>query len=108
MDPTQFHEELLGDHEMAEAAVLLIVIAIIVGTATQHLLSRVAPWLPFTPCLLVIGIVLALLEQTFFESVAVFRFVHPSVQMTRSIDGHTLLLLFLPPLLFGDCMGLEW
>lgn len=92
-----------GHHFGDETGLVFLILAITLGAAVAHVLSRVAPWLPYTPTLLMVGVLTASLDQ-----VLEIDHVHQSLRKWEAIDGHLLLFIFLPPLLFADCMGLQW
>jgi NhaP-type Na+/H+ or K+/H+ antiporter len=79
-------------------------VAIALGALTQHLLSRSAPWLPYTAVLLVEGILIAFIHEGCNHSLGTLS---KSIVMWQSIDAHLLLYAFLPALLFGDSMSLN-
>mgnify|MGYP006161394813 CR=1 FL=1 len=87
-----------------ESALVFLIWCLFVGAIVSHFCSRRAPWLPYTPTLLVVGVLTALVEYLSGSSSTL-----PEVlDMWEEMDGHTLLYMFLPPLLFADCMNLQW
>ena len=69
--------------------------------------SGIAHWfqvIPFTPALLVIGTIMGLIDFFFLSGGR----THDAILRAQSTDGHTLMALFLPPLILADGMALEW
>ena len=87
-----------------ELALVFLFLSIFIGAIVSHILSRVAPWLPYTPTLLIVGVLVALVDQFAFT----VPHIHESLELWENMDGHFLLYVFLPPLLFADCMNLQW
>ncbi len=92
-----------GHHYGDETGLVFLIIAVGMGAAVAHGLSRVAPWMPYTPTLLMVGVLTASLDQ-----VLEVDHVRQSLERWEAFDGHLLLFVFLPPLLFADCMHLQW
>lgn len=90
----------------AQVALVYLMIAMVIGAFVAHLLSRIAPWLPYTPTLLIIGILESIANQHAGNAVSKNHIV-PSLHAWENIDGHLLLFVFLPPLLFADSMHLQ-
>ena len=93
-----------GHHVGLETAVVFPTLCIIVGVISQWLLGKVAPWMPYTPFLLIIGILMKVIDHT----APTYEHVAKSIQTWEHMDGHLLLYTFLPPLVFGDAMFLSW
>jgi len=91
-------------HDSGPTVLLFLVISVTVGCLVSHALSRLAPSLPFTPCLLVVGMLMAWADRFTEEGSP----LHTSVTTWESLDGHTMLFIFLPPLLLSDSMNLQW
>ena len=101
---------LVHGHDNSYKALMFPFVAIVLGTATEHLLNRRAPWVPYTVAVMVEGMLLDWLAS--FGRVAEVWPKHDtsfqvSIDMWANIDGHLLLYAFLPALLFGDSMGLS-
>jgi sodium/hydrogen exchanger 10/11 len=77
------------------------------GALVTHLLSRCCPKVPYTPTLLLLGVVVAVVKR-FALSPEETPSSFASLDEWENIDGHLLLLVFLPPLLFVDTIHLEW
>ena len=52
-----------ASHVGDEVALVYLAVAITTGALVAHVLSRIAPWLPYTPTLLIIGVLTSLLKQ---------------------------------------------
>ena len=90
----------------SEVILVYMVMAITIGAIVSHILSRIAPWLPYTPTLLVIGVLTSIFGQ--FSEDCCGAHIYRSFELWEAIDGHLLLFIFLPPLLFADSMNLQW
>ena len=102
---SKLDREMAGGAMGGEVALVYLMIAVSIGAAVAHLLSRVAPWLPYTPTLLIIGMITSLMNRA---QDGWSPHVDASMRLWEQIDGHMLLFIFLPPLLFADSMGLQW
>merc|ERR1719272_612465 len=93
-----------GHHVGFETAVVFPTMCILLGVISQWLLGKVAPWMPYTPFLLILGILIKVIDHygSTYEHVA------KSIGTWEHMDGHLLLYTFLPPLVFGDAMFLSW
>ena len=56
--------------------------------------------IPYTPIMLLIGMAIGLLEAHLWEIGRAWRFV-------AEIDAHTLLLVFIPPLIFESAFNID-
>jgi hypothetical protein len=93
-----------GDGPGGEVLMVFLLGAITIGAFVSHLLSRIAPWLQYTPTLLVLGMLTSFIGQFTTD----YPHLRLSFEAWEAIDGHMLLFVFLPPLLFADSMNLEW
>jgi NhaP-type Na+/H+ or K+/H+ antiporter len=98
------HSEESG-HETNLAPLLFIILALFVGTATRHLLSR-GP-LPYTISLLIIGLILGVLTRSGVLADFGMRSIADSVGWAGSINPHLILYLFLPTLIFEAAYALH-
>ena len=96
-------------------AVLFPFVAIIIGTAMSWILSRYAPNVPYTVSVLAMGIIFSATLNHFNPpcwtgppSNCNMNSLQRSTNMWAKIDGHVLLYTFLPSLLFGDSMALNF
>ena len=114
-------------HSNAYISLLFPFTAIALGTATEHLLSRHAPSMPYTVTVMIEGMLLdglASYNRNAPVGLPGYNALSPlsriagvlpgqnstmqvSLDMWASIDGHLLLYAFLPALLFGDAMSLS-
>ena len=90
-------------------AILFFFVALLMGCSTLQILSRKAPWMPYTCVILVEGMLLAALDYytTLHFGSCGMGILSKSIAMWKDIDPHLLLYAFLPALLFGDAMGLN-
>ena len=93
-------------YEHTGGAVLLAapMASLLIGALVAHISSRFVPSLPYTPTLALIGVIVACVAANQGEC----AHMRGSVQSWIWIDGHALLFLFLPPLLFSDTMHIDW
>jgi NhaP-type Na+/H+ or K+/H+ antiporter len=95
------------DEHPVYAAMLFPIIAVSIGVAIELLISRVAvvSWLPYTPTLMVLGMCMGFLSA--YEPINV-KHIHESIRLWERFDGHLLVFVFIPPLVFGEAMALDW
>ena len=91
-----------GEHYGGQVALVYLMIVIAIGCFVAHLLSRLAPWMPYTPTLLVVGVLTSVANQLQGQASTI---VHDSIVSWETIDGHLLLFVFLPPLLFESAVS---
>jgi len=87
------------------APIFLVFFSLLLGATVQSLLDRFGSNLPYTVVLLVIGFFFAMLARDMNSWPQAMK---ESFDQWNLIDGHLFLFLFLPALLFGDAMGLNW
>lgn len=87
----------------SEFIILFMFVGILLGTFTTHLLSRIALPIPYTVLMYLEGLFLAL----FMQKVHIGRFGQ-AVEVWGDINPDLLLYSFLPILLFGEAMSLNW
>jgi NhaP-type Na+/H+ or K+/H+ antiporter len=83
--------------------VLCLFVVLIVGAAATYLISRFAPQLPYTVVIFAIGIIAAVIIDKHSDDI-----LEHSILLWNSIDPELVLYLFLPALLFGEAMGLNY
>jgi NhaP-type Na+/H+ or K+/H+ antiporter len=106
--PEQAAEDSMGEEESEELAFAVFVFpicAILLGLAISGILNKYAPFVPYTPVLLVLGFVCACLQAP-----KLFSNTHlqPSLEAWQHLSGHLILYVFIPPLIFGDAMQLDF
>ena len=91
--------------ELAFAVFVFPICAVVLGLAISWLLNRYAPAVPYTPVLLVVGFTVACLHAP-----KLFAHTHlaPSLEAWQHLSGHLILYVFIPPLIFGDAMQLDF
>ena len=91
--------------ELAFAVFVFPICAVVLGLAISWLLNRYAPAVPYTPVLLVVGFTVACLQAP-----KLFAHTHlaPSLEAWQHLSGHLILYVFIPPLIFGDAMQLDF
>ena len=89
----------------AFAVFVFPICAVVLGLAFSWLLNRYAPAVPYTPVLLVVGFTVACLHAP-----KLFSHTHlaPSLEAWQHLSGHLILYVFIPPLIFGDAMQLDF
>ena len=85
---------------------LFIIIALILGTITRHLLKRMP--VPYTVLLVVIGVILGAVSRFHIESESFFSVVFESISWAGSINPHVVFFVFLPTLVFEAAFGMDW
>ncbi|MBN2533087.1 MAG: cation:proton antiporter, partial [Spirochaetales bacterium] len=85
---------------------LFIIIALILGTLTRHLLKKMP--VPYTVLLVVIGIILGVSSRFHVRSESVFSVVMESISWAGTIDPHVIFFIFLPTLIFEAAFGMDW
>ena len=90
-----------------ESAILFAVLALVTGVVSEKLLATLhtygGPSIPYTAFILVVGLLTRIIAEG-----KTYRHFACSFHTWEKIDGHLLLYLFLPPLVFGDAMNLDW
>ncbi len=84
---------------------LFIIIALILGTLTRHLLKKTP--IPYTVLLVVIGVLLGVITRFHFFSES-FEVVLHSISWAGSINPHVVFFVFLPTLIFEATFGMDW
>ena len=93
------------DEHPVYAAMLFPIIAVSIGVGVELFISRVTSWLPYTPTLMVLGMCMGFLSA--YEPINV-QHIHESIRLWERFDGHLLVFVFIPPLVFGEAMALDW
>ena len=91
--------------ELAFAVFVFPIMAIFLGLGISWVLNRYLPAVPYTPVLLVFGFGVACLQTP-----KLFAHTHlqPSLEAWQHLSGHLILYVFIPPLIFGDAMQLDF
>ena len=97
-------------HDTSYTVILFIILSFLGGCIITHFSARYCPSLPYSPALLVYGILLWVLDN---RAVLAGRAeidvgFHETLTRWEGISGHLILQIFLPPLLFADCIGMDW
>lgn len=82
------------DDHLTFVAILFPVVALLIGIASQWLLNKLFPFIPYTPFLLVVGFAVKMYDAL----PSTPKHVAKSIAAWEGMDGHLLLFLFLPPL----------
>lgn len=84
---------------------LFIIIALILGTLTRHLLKKMP--VPYTVLLVLIGVLLGVTTRfhLFSESLEV---LNHSIAWAGTINPHVVFFVFLPTLIFEAAFGMDW
>ena len=88
---------------MAEEVIafIFLFLSLSLGTIITFILSRCAPYLPYTVIMFAIGIIISLGSVKNSD-------IGESDSLWNSIDPHLILYIFLPALLFGEAMTLNF
>ena len=82
---------------------LFIVIALVLGTLTRHLLKRMP--IPYTVLLVVVGVLLGIATRFDFFAKSMEEVVR-SIAWAGAINPHVVLFVFLPTLIFEAAFGM--
>eukprot|EP00746_Dinoflagellata_sp_MGD_P004011 gnl/MRDRNA2_/MRDRNA2_107772_c0_seq1.p1 gnl/MRDRNA2_/MRDRNA2_107772_c0~~gnl/MRDRNA2_/MRDRNA2_107772_c0_seq1.p1 ORF type:complete len:906 (+),score=138.75 gnl/MRDRNA2_/MRDRNA2_107772_c0_seq1:200-2917(+) len=95
------------EHVHPHVALLFPFVSIMFGCMVMHAASRIpaVAVLPYTVTLFMLGIFMGILHV---ETHGGLLTLSHSIDMWIAIDPHLLLYAFLPALLFGDSMGINW
>lgn len=99
------HAEHEGHGHNNMAPLLFIIVALIIGAATRHLLRK-SP-LPYTVTLLIIGIGLGAITRMEFLEGGVMDSLSKSFEWAGHVDPHVILYVFLPTLIFEAAFAME-
>jgi len=97
------HEE--KEMHEAQVCVFFLFTALMMGTLTKTFLEKYLPSVPYTCVLLFEGAVLGYIHHATNHGLSTLS---ESIDWWVEINPHVLLFTFLPPLLFGDSMGMNW
>lgn len=75
------------------------------GFVVNVLTTALIPWMPYTVMMMLVGLLVGLLHRGTNEGLGVLS---DSISSWDAIDPHLLMYAFLPPLLFGDSMNLNY
>ncbi len=100
-------------HPTAHFAILWGFLSLFIGILIQYCITRFAPVVPYTAALFVVFTVLGGVHEVVSKAngttaEADASVLSTSIEMWVNMDPHLLLFVFLPALLFGDSMGLNW
>uniref|UniRef100_A0A7S3K2N6 Alpha-carbonic anhydrase domain-containing protein n=1 Tax=Aureoumbra lagunensis TaxID=44058 RepID=A0A7S3K2N6_9STRA len=93
-------------HHHGYTAILYLCVMLIIGTLTKQMLVRYAPTIPYPMVVMLWGAVI-----NWFASIENDGQLNPmqmSIRMWSNIDGHIVLYVWLPILLFGDVIKLNF
>lgn len=88
----------------AEVMVVFLFFALVLGAIINLLLVRIAPSLPYTVVVFVVGAVLTFIFSTLPDD----NVMKQSEQLWNNFEPELLLYVFLPVLLFGEAMSLNF
>lgn len=95
--------------EMSSVVVLLfLILALVMCNVSQHILSRYNDVLPYTVVVFVLGMACAGFANMEFFRKSGDTTIGPSIDSWVNFDAYLLLFVFLPVLLFGEAMSLNW
>lgn len=100
-DDAHSEDESHGHHISGVVVILFMFFSVALGVVTEQFLTRFHVDLPYTVVLFIIGIIIALSRREDSP-------LGESTKLWVSIDPHVLLFSFLPPLVFGEAMNLNW
>jgi hypothetical protein len=89
-------------------AIVFMVLAVFVGVLAEQVLKKLhkygGPAIPYTAFILIIG----LITRIAAEAKGTYKHLSCSFHVWETMDGHLLLYAFIPPLVFGDAMNLDF
>mmetsp|Transcript_18124 Transcript_18124/g.54684 ORF Transcript_18124/g.54684 Transcript_18124/m.54684 type:complete len:336 (-) Transcript_18124:610-1617(-) len=92
---------------MGAEPILVLSLGVALGGLVAHALSRYCAYAPYTPTLVVVG-VLGGVAKHLALSPHTSPHLFASLEAWENIEGHTLLQIFLPPLLFVDTIHVSY
>jgi NhaP-type Na+/H+ or K+/H+ antiporter len=97
-------------NDTSNNVILFIIVSFLGGCIISHFSARYCHWLPYSPALLVFGMLLWILDnRTILAGHAKIDVgFHDSLVRLGGISGRLILHIFLPPLLFADCISMDW
>ena len=101
---------LYRNHVRARVTVVIVfmVLSIFIGVLSEQVLKKIhkhgGPAIPYTAFILIVG----LLTRIAAEAPGTYKHFACSFQVWETMDGHLLLYAFIPPLVFGDAMNLDF
>lgn len=98
-----------GDASGHEAvhAMEFIFVSILAGCCMSLVTARYPRCIPYSSLMLFVGMLLAIFDHHVLGP-NVWTGLHESLRSWESLDGHFILSLFLPPLLFADAISVDW
>lgn len=89
-------------------AIVFMVFAVFLGVIAEQVLQKITKWggptIPYTAFILIIGLVTRIAA----EAPGTYKHLSCSFHVWETMDGHLLLYAFIPPLVFGDAMNLDF
>ena len=89
-------------------AIVFMVLAVFIGVLAEQVLKKLqklgGPAIPYTAFILIIGLVTRIAA----EAKGTYKHLSCSFHVWETMDGHLLLYAFIPPLVFGDAMNLDF
>ena len=97
-------------NDTSNNVILFIIVSFLGGCIISHFSARYCNWLPYSPALLVFGMLLWILDNraVLAGHAKVDVGFHDSLLRWEGISGRLILHIFLPPLLFADCISMDW
>ncbi len=93
----------LCDTDHTVVPILFMSISLLLLCFFMHILSVRAPFIPYTVAVFIIGILFSALADV--NQLSAF---HESLNVFVHIDANLVLYIFLPILIFGEAMNLNW
>ena len=81
-----------------------IIIALILGTITRHLLKKLP--VPYTVLLVVAGVILGIISR--FHLLSESSLILESISWAGKLNPHLVFFVFLPTLIFEAAFGMDW
>jgi NhaP-type Na+/H+ or K+/H+ antiporter len=97
-------DDVIDERKNPTVALLFMFFSLSIGIITMQILSYFGDKIPYTVVLFIIGIIISFTSQTKHASDTWTISINDWV----NIDADLLLFVFLPPLIFGEAMNLNW
>ena len=96
-------DDIHDETEKEPEVLLFLFFGLVVGVIVYQIISIYEEIIPYTVIVFIIGVIIGAIQSS--SSVGTFG---SSIESWSRINAELILFIFLPPLLFGEVMGLNW
>lgn len=96
-------DDLHDEQEDEPEVLLLLVFGVFVGLLVYQLISIYEEVIPYTVIVFILGVIIGAIQSVYSEGT-----FGNSIESWTRINAELILYIFLPPLLFGEVMNLNW